>query len=116
MEEPGAKKTLLATGESAGGSASLESDPHARKWPTCWLMGEVVGEKIGGWRVVHHWLMLGFFPGSISGPGTPSGKGRWSEIKQLSENFSDKQKILKAAEGSRVACDVGRVADGKHNP
>ena len=82
MEELGAKEALLAADESAGGSALLESGPRAH---TCWRVEEFAGEKIGMWRCVDHWLMLGFLLKGRSGLGALGGGvfgRRWSSCRK----------------------------------
>ena len=109
----GRRRSSLAAGESAGGSASLESEsrPHTR-----WRVEEFAGEKIGTWRLVDHWLMLGFLSVGRSGLGTP-GVGvagqRWSSSrKSLPGNFPGSRGSLMVAEDSR---DGGELAGVRYD-
>ena len=52
-------------------SVSLQVEACRRKVnhaPTSWRVEEFAGEKIGVWRCVDHWLMLGFLPMGRLGP------------------------------------------------
>ena len=89
----------MASDESAGGSASPESESHAHT------------------RVrVDHWLMSGFLPVGRSGPGALGGGvvgWRWSSRwKSLSEKFNGSRGSLMAAEDSRDGGELAGVQYG----
>ena len=56
--------------QSAGGSRSSKNGPCSHM---CRRVEEDVGEKVGAWRRVDHWLISWFLPTSRSSPGAPGG-------------------------------------------
>ena len=76
-------------------------------------MEEFAREKIGAWRHIDHWLILGLLPTGRSSPSAPSGGVvglRWSSRRKSSPKFfPDIQSSLMATKDSRDEGELAKV-------